>query len=162
METWIGDANVCSASRRHGDDLLTPCLTLQLAHNRLGMQTLGLMVEAEGQGFVRRLPTFLPLLHACLRRSKSSEVGVAGGVAREGLREGERKGEELGEEEEEQDGGSEGDSYGGEEERVKMTDHLLFSSLSTFRKICQQCDIISTGPAPIPAADMHAIWGEHL
>ncbi len=112
------------------------------------MQALGLLVEVEGLGVVRRLPTFLPLLHACLRRCKDG-VGVAS--------------EEMGERGEEPRGnGGGGEGEGGEEGRVRMMDQLLFTSLSTFSKICQHCDIISSGHAPLPLADMHALWGEWI
>ena len=42
------------------------CCFLQLLHKRLGIQVLGLLIEVEGQGFEKRVSTYLPILTDCL------------------------------------------------------------------------------------------------
>ena len=162
-------------------DIFSHCLFVQPLHQRLGMQTLGLLLDIEGQPFTRRLPTFLPLLHQCLlqhwQNSGQGSEG-AGGVAYQGDGEdtlGEQEGEEErskgkveeggGEEEkeEEEEGGAEGcegvslpeEEEG--EERVRESDRVLFSCLTALHKMCRECELL-TRQSALPL-DVNAFWG---
>ena len=159
---------------------------LQLAHKRLGVQTLGLMVEVEGQAFEKRLGTFLPLLLNCLRLYKSGEgeaeemdtqeldvaVYPEAVTQRDGLEmefhgtatqsnmfsndEEEKEEDEEGEEEGEKEEDREEE---GEERPGNMAaalDHLLFSTLSTLEKICGVCSVIRV---PSYHDHMNHLWG---
>ena len=155
---------------------------LQLVHKRLGVQTLGLMVEVESQAFEKRLLMFLPLLLSCLRLCKFGEseaeemdtqeldVAVYSGAVtqRDGLEmetsgtstqsnwfsngEGEKEEDEEGEKEEDKE--EEGEERSGN--KAAALDHLLFSTLSTLEKICGTCSVIRV---PSYCDHMNHLWG---
>ena len=168
--------------------------SLQLVHKSLAAQSLGLLLEVEGQCFERRLATFLPLLHQCLslqaqqeerHRGKSAtgrdghagptssgvhnngdlleshgrsrEEREGGKVEEEEEEEEERVGgkeeEEEEEEEEERVGGKEEEE---EEEGEAALDSLLFSTLVTLEKICNQWLVLCSHQH---SREMKRIWG---
>ena len=158
---------------------------LQLVHKRLGVQTLGLMVEMENQAFEKRLLIFLPLLLSCLRLCKfgeseademdTQELDVAvysgdglemetSGTATQSSMftngEGEKEEDEEGEKEEDGEGEKEEDKEEEREERsgnkAAALDHLLFSTLSTLEKICDACSVIRV---PSYCDHMNHLWG---
>lgn len=149
------------------------------------MQTLGLLLETESHAFVKRIPVFLPLIHQCLLTHKhGGTVAVAssseGGTEEreEGedeshavAMEEEEEGGEINGEEEGEDGGVNGEGEGdteegvgngrqdglAEEDRLKESDRLLFSALSTLGRMCRECDLFG-GTLPVDV-DMKALWG---
>ena len=149
------------------------------------MQTLGLMVEVEGQAFERRLSTFLPLLSSCLKSCESEarewnaqELDVAVCPAtvtqRDELEmetdetaaqsvmfskdEEEKEGDEEGEKEEdkEEDIEEEEEEAGRPDNMAAALDHLLFSTLSTLEKICGACSVIRGSTY---CDHMNNLWG---
>ncbi|MCG8620997.1 MAG: hypothetical protein MJE68_03200, partial [Proteobacteria bacterium] len=134
---------------------------------------LGLWVEVEGQSFEKRLPLFLPLLHqsACLYDPEAPN-GLR--MTEEGLEQkinGDSEGED-GTEEGNEDGdggiGTENGESGMEVEpseadsqaaTVQMLDHLLFSILSTLRKICGVCSVLR---GSTHCEVINQIWGEFI
>ena len=113
------------------------------------MQALGLLAETESQSFIKRLSVFLPLLQQCMLLHKQTDKDQ----------------EEDKEEEEEAEEGSEAVGEDGEMEeekkeagevvdRVKALDHLLYSTLATFGKICEECNVIRS-------SELNNIWGEY-
>lgn len=105
-------------------------------------------------------------------------MGGASGDDREGEEgeEEERGSEDEGSDKEEDGGGDEGEEENreaggiesdggdvGEEDRVKESDHLLFSILSTLGTMCRECDLIGCstggGSSSLPV-DMNSIWGQ--
>ena len=155
---------------------------LQLVHKRLGVQTLGLMVEVESQAFEKRLLMFLPLLLSCLRLCKfgeseaeemdTQELDVAvysgdglemetSGTATQSSMFSNGEGEkEEGEKEEDEEGEKEEDKEEEREERsgnkAAALDHLLFSTLLTLEKICGACSVIRV---PSYCDHMNHLWG---
>ena len=142
------------------------------------MQSLGLLVEVEGEGFVSRLPTFLPLLHHCL----STQTGAQTGTQTETQTGGESTsvaqqcshGEGTVTEEDPEisvPGGTamvtdnlptqsgleeeEEEEEEAEEEEAAM-DGLLVSTLMTLEKIASSCSVLR---GPQHAAEMGKIWG---
>ena len=151
------------------------------------MQTLGILLETELHS-TKRLPTFLPLLQQCLREHRDScgrgpsereldvdrgEVGDGdgggeGGSGGEGSdgEEDEGDGKEPrgeAEEDREEDGMISNGGDVAEEDRLKESDRLLFSTLSTLGTMCRECDLIGRstggGSGSLPV-DMNSIWGE--
>ena len=152
---------------------------------RLAALIVGLLVEVEGESFERRLHLFLPLLYDCLslydpqapnglaevEKSNNTESelgeeettvtqdsnGDAIGTENEGM--------EIGESEMdiEQPQDSEGQSESvvssarSPNTGVGVFDQLLFSSLSTLRKICINCSVLRS---PAYCEIMNKIWGE--
>ena len=150
---------------------------LQLVHKRLGVQTLGLMVEVESQAFEKRLLMFLPLLLSCLRLCKfgeseaeemdTQELDVAvysgdglemetSGTATQSsvFTNGEGEKEEDKEEEREEDKEEEREERPGN--KAAALDHLLFSTLLTLEKICGACSVIRV---PSYCDHMSHLWG---
>ena len=143
------------------------------------MQTLGLMVEVEGQAFERRLSTFLPLLSSCLKSCESEarewdaqELDVAVCPATVTQRdELEMETDEtaaqsviFSKDEEEKEGDEEGEKEEDKEEEEEgrpgnmaaALDHLLFSTLSTLEKICSACSVIRGSTY---CDHMNHLWG---
>lgn len=112
---------------------------IQLLHKKLGIQTLGLLVESEAQGFVKRLPLFLPRVQDCLKlNSKKMKITKDAEVERIGSEEDSNK-----------------DKEENDMEETKIIDQLLFVSLSTLGKICKECNYLSSTDTV-----MNEIWGE--
>ena len=172
----------------HGYSGSVVYLHLQLAHKRLGVQTLGLMVEVEGQAFEKRLGTFLPLLLNCLRLYKSGEgeemdsqeldVAVYPGAVtqRDGLEmefhgtatqsnmfsndEEEKEEDEEGEEEREEEGEKEEDREEEGEERLGNTAAALDHLLfSTLSTLEKICGVCSVIRVPSYHDHMNHLWG---
>lgn len=157
--------------------------TFKLIHKRLAALTLGLLAEVEGQSFEKRLPLFLPLLYdcVCLYDPEAPE-----GVHEEtGNTESEDEGDTANCESNKSDhvNGMEGERTENEESEMdiepsaelpsesaasstsshsasaKLLDHLLFSSLTTLRKICSECSVLR---GPTHREDMNRMWGKFI
>ena len=151
--------------------------------------TLGLWVDVEGRSFEKRLPLFLPLLCNCLslydpQATECLEEGAGkGGGATETEEDGNKHGDDL-----ENDGDVDGieheaiengesdmdieqpaaevqseseepSSAHSEHSGIRIMDQLLFSSLSTLRKICSECPVLGS---PTHCETMNVIWGKYI
>lgn len=139
--------------------------SLQLVHKRLAVQSLGLLVEVEGQCFERRLATFLPLLHHCLSlqaqqeddgdsRSATERNGFAAPASSAMPNNGDLL-ESQGRGGEEREGGKVEEEGEGE----AALDSLLFSTLMTLEKICSQWLMLCRHQH---SCEMKRIWGIYI
>lgn len=133
---------------------------------------LGLWVEVEGQSFEKRLPLFLPLLHqsACLYDpealnglSKTEEVTeqkINGDGKGDGMEEGNEDGDgDTGTENKESGMEVEPSEADSQAATIQILDQLLFSILSTLRKICGVCSVLRSSTH---CEVMNQIWGEFI
>ena len=111
------------------------------------MQALGLLAETESQSFIKRLSVFLPLLQQCMLLHKQTDKDQEEDKEEEEAEEGSEAVGEDGEKEEKKEAGEVVD-------RVKALDHLLYSTLATFGKICEECNVIRS-------SELNNIWGEY-
>ena len=134
---------------------------------------LGLWVEVEGQSFEKWLSIFLPLLYqcACLYDPEAPDgLGMTEKVTEQEDK-GDYKGEdgmEVSNEGGDGDTGTEIGESGMEVEpseadsqaaTVRILDQLLFSVLSTLRKICGVCSVLQ---GSTHCEIMNQIWGEFI
>jgi hypothetical protein len=131
---------------------------------------LGLWVEVEGQSFEKRLPLFLPLLHQSVHLydpEAPSGLSKTEEVTKQKI-DGDGQGEDGMEEEGDGDTGTENGVSGMEVESsetdsqaatVQILDQLLFSVLSTLRKICDVCSVLR---GSTHCEVMNQIWGEFI
>ena len=154
---------------------------VQLLIKRLATLTLGLLVEVEGQSFEKRLQLFLPLLHNC--------ISLYDPQAPEGVMEGTETSEEVESDEEDEkavhnvesngtmDGTENGESemdveqsatevpseksskLDSQKSNVGIMDQLLFSCLTTLRKICTECSVLR---CPTHCETMNMIWSKYI
>ena len=156
----------------------TCLLRLQLLLKRLGCLTLGLLIEVEGQSFEKRLSLFLPLLSGCLSlydpnapdgteeetaKPESEEertaiddvngegTGIENGIMENGESEMDIVHSSASE--------ASSDLTDPQNEGVERLHHLLFSCLSTLRKIFSECSLLRS---PVHCETMNKIWGECL
>ena len=131
---------------------------------------LGLWVEVEGQSFEKRLPLFLPLLHqsACLYDPEAPNGLSMTEEVPEQKSNGDGKEDGMEEGNEDGDTGTENGESGMEVEpseadsqatTIQILDHLLFSILSTLRKICGVCSVLR---GSTHCEVMNQIWGEFI
>ena len=130
------------------------------------MLCLGIIVGAESKSFMKRLPTFLPLIGQCLDQQelerevkqtwlKDQEKNVEGDA--------ENSSEEEGDKEEEEDSGGIVEAKEEEEKEERLAerqaeemDRLLISTLTTLTKVLHECDILQTSEH---STMMCNIWG---
>ena len=143
--------------------------TPQLIQKRLASLVLGLWVEVEGQSFEKRLPLFLPLLYQsiCLYDPEAPN----GLNITKMMTEQEDKGEDGMKDSNEDDNGDTGTENGesgmeveppeadSQAVTVQILDQLLFSVLSTLRKICSVCPVMRGSTY---CEIMNQIWGKFV
>ena len=166
-------------ARRHPNLPQTFLFRLQLLLKRLGCLTLGLLIEVEGQSFEKRISLFLPLLSGCLSlydpnapdgteeetaKPESEEehdtaindvnsegTGIENGIMENGESEMDIDHSSANE--------ASSDLTDPHNEGVERLHHLLFSSLSTLRKILSKCSLLRS---PVHCETMNETWGECL
>ena len=139
---------------------------------------LGLWVEVEGQSFEKRLSLFLPLLYEGISLYDPEAPDGLGMIEKMAEQEDKEdsKGEDGMEESNEDGNGGTGTEKGGLENgesgmevelseadsqaaTVQLLDQLLFSILSTLRKICSVCPVLR---GSTHCELMNQIWGEFI
>ena len=116
------------------------------------------MVEVEGQGFEKRVATILPKLNETFDLYDPTAEEDADNTDETMQTEEDKhpsnktKGTESAADEEQMD---EDDNRPHPLSTTKMVDHLLFTALSTFRKICSECSVLR---ATTHADHMTQLW----
>ena len=143
---------------------------------------MGLLVEVEGRSFEKRLPLFLPLLCNCISLyDPQAPEGVVEGTETSEEVESDEEDEKAidnvesngavdgNKSEMTENGESEMDVEQSEIEEpsnldsrksnVGIMDQLLFSCLSTLRKICTECSVLR---CPTHCETMNLIWSKYI
>ena len=169
VESWFrSEVSQCTSTYRYSDAIILLHVAAQLVQKRLASLVLGLWVEVEGQNFEKRLSLFLPLLYEGISLYDPEAPGGLGMI--EKMAEQEDKEDSKGEGGMEEDGNGDTRTENGESgmeveppeadsqaATVQLLDQLLFSILSTLRKICSVCPVLR---GSTHCELMNQIWGE--